>query len=62
MTKLGKRHDLVTYNGLNFVMVKFELPMRHNVENFIKHRVPSLPRYFYYIERDKELYLLRKFE
>ena len=62
LLKLGKRHDLVSYNGLNFVMVKFDLPFKHNVETFLKHRLPSLPRYFYYIERNKELFLLRKFE
>lgn len=31
LLKLGKRHDLVTYNGLNYVMTRFELPLRHNV-------------------------------
>jgi hypothetical protein len=62
LLKLGKRHDLVTYNGLNFVMVRFELPLRHNAEQFLKHRLPSLPRYFFYIEKNKDLYLLRKFE
>lgn len=31
LLKLGKRHELVSYNGLNYVMVKFELPLRQNI-------------------------------
>jgi len=44
---LGNRHDLANYKGMNYVMVKYELPLQSNIENMLKLRLPSLPRYFY---------------
>lgn len=29
--KLGRSHDLVNYNGMNFVMSKYQLPLQHNI-------------------------------
>jgi hypothetical protein len=29
--KLGKNHDIINYNGVNFVMSKYELPLKKNI-------------------------------
>lgn len=60
--RLGRAHDIISYNGINYVMTKFSLPLCRNIENMLKHRLPSLPRYFSSIQKAQELYLIRKYE
>ena len=43
-------------------MVRYELPLKNNIENMLKNRLPSLPRYFYCFEKNREIFLLRKYE
>lgn len=59
---MGRAHDIISYNGINYVMTKFSLPLCKNIENMLKHRLPSLPRYFSSIQKTQELYLIRKYE
>ena len=51
--KLGKTHDIVNYNGINYVITRYSLPMKTNIQNMLKHRIPSLTRYYYYYEKNK---------
>jgi len=60
--KLGRNHDLVNYNGIKFVMTRYQLPPNKNIETMLKHRIPSLPRYIYCLEKQEALYLLRRYE
>lgn len=51
--RLGHAHDIISYNGINYVMTKFALPLAKNIENMLKHRLPSLPRYFSSIQKNQ---------
>ena len=57
--KMGRRHNLVSYDKNNYVELKVDKPMRENYERILKVRLPCLPRYFYGHENEYNYFLLR---
>jgi hypothetical protein len=58
---LGKKYAIVSWEGANCVTVRFDLPLKENVEKALKLRKPYLPKYYAYYYKDNYVYLLRKY-
>lgn len=58
---LGKKYAIVNWEGSNCVSVRFDLPLKENVEKALRLRKPYLPKYYAYYLKDNYVYLLRKY-
>lgn len=57
--RMGRRHNLMSYEKMNYVQLKIEKPILENYEKILNNRLPCLPRYYYWYETQFNYLLLR---
>ena len=58
---MGKKNAIVNWGGSTYVSVRFDFPLRPNIQKLLALRMPCLPKYYAYYFKDTYVYFLRKY-
>lgn len=59
--KLDNRYSIISYEGINYVQFRLDKPIKENMEKILKIRLPSLPKYYYWYEKEDGYYIIRSY-